>query len=89
MKLGNIGSSLRPNLSLADPKFRSLWNGISGTVMREGLYSTLRVNLYEPLKYVMGGTDPNHTPYWIKVCAGGLAGLLGSAIANPTDMIKT
>ena len=89
MNLGNLGSAVRPSLNLRDPQFRSLWNGVTGTMMREGIYSTLRVNLYEPFKYMLGGTDRHHTPYWIKVCAGGLAGLVGLAMADPTDMIKT
>ena len=31
--------------------------------------------------------DPAHSPLWIKVAAGSLAGTIGSAIANPTDVV--
>lgn len=37
---------------------------------------------------MLGGKDVAHTPYWIKMCSGALAGLFGSFIANPTDLIK-
>jgi len=32
--------------------------------------------------------DPKDTPFWKKLAAGGAAGGLGSAIANPTDLLK-
>lgn len=31
--------------------------------------------------------DPAHSPLWIKVAAGALSGTIGSAIANPTDVV--
>ncbi len=56
--------------------------------MRESIYSTIRISSYEPLKEMLGGKDKAHTPMWLKMCAGALAGLIGSAIANPTDLLK-
>lgn len=34
-----------------------------------------------------GGDDPAHNPLWIKVAAGSMSGVIGSAIANPTDVV--
>ena len=31
--------------------------------------------------------DPAHSPLWVKVAAGSLSGTIGSAIANPTDVV--
>jgi hypothetical protein len=31
--------------------------------------------------------DPAHSPFWVKIAAGSLAGTIGSAIANPTDVV--
>lgn len=56
--------------------------------MRESSYSTLRLGLYEPFKLFFGGVDVNHTDLKIKVLAGSMAGLVGSVLANPTDVIK-
>ena len=61
---------------------------ITPSLMREATYSTLRLGLYEPLKERFGATDPAHTPLWKKLCAGAIAGAIGSAIACPTDVIK-
>ena len=61
---------------------------MAGTWLREGIYSTIRISLYEPIKYLYGGTDKNNTPYYIKMAAGATAGLIGAAIANPSDLIK-
>ena len=63
--------------------------GIEASMLREGSYSTLRLGLYEPIKYELGAVDPKPTPVWKNVLAGALAGLLGSGFANPADMIKT
>lgn len=36
---------------------------------------------------MLGGDDRAHTPLWIKVTAGASAGIIGSAVANPTDVV--
>lgn len=65
-----------------------LYKGIKPALLREGSYSALRMGLYEPIKELLGATDPANTPLWLKICAGGSAGALGGAIANPADLIK-
>jgi len=42
--------------------------------------------LYEPIKTYIGAEDGKQ---WKKFAAGGLSGMIGSAIANPADLIKT
>ena len=37
----------------------------------------------------MGATDPKTTPMWKKFASGALAGLIGSGLANPADLLKT
>jgi len=37
---------------------------------------------------MLGATDPNNSPFYLKVIAGSMSGLIGSALANPTDLIK-
>ena len=44
--------------------------------------------MYEPFKNMLGGTDPKHTPIYIKMLAGSLSGMIGSSLANPTDILK-
>ncbi len=56
--------------------------------MREGVYSSLRLGLYEPFKALLGETDPTNTPVWMKFTAGSLSGFVGSLVGNPTDMLK-
>jgi len=54
--------------------------------MRESTYSTLRLGLYEPIKRIMGVTkESSHA--W-KFLAGGMSGLVGSALSNPADLLK-
>ena len=47
--------------------------------------------MYGPIRNSLGvepGTPKTEIPLWKKVCAGGLAGALASAVANPTDLVK-
>ncbi|KAG0563166.1 hypothetical protein M758_8G008600 [Ceratodon purpureus] len=65
---------------------KGLWRGTGAALLREASYSSIRMGLYEPLKHAWTD-DPAHSPLWIKVAAGSLAGTIGSAIANPTDVV--
>ena len=44
--------------------------------------------MYEPFKRLLGATDPKNTPFYLKFLAGGASGFIGSALANPTDLLK-
>mmetsp|Transcript_102183 Transcript_102183/g.288656 ORF Transcript_102183/g.288656 Transcript_102183/m.288656 type:complete len:301 (-) Transcript_102183:93-995(-) len=65
-----------------------LCRGLGASVLREMSYSGIRLGLYEPVKEVLGATDPAHTPLWLKVLAGGVTGASGSFLANPFDLCK-
>lgn len=68
--------------------FMGLYKGYSASALREAVYSSIRLGLYEPFKVALGGTDPSNTPLWIKFTAGSLSGLVGSIVGNPADMLK-
>ncbi|GAQ87019.1 mitochondrial substrate carrier protein [Klebsormidium nitens] len=65
----------------------ALWKGTSAALLREASYSSIRMGAYEPLKELLGAHDPAHTPLWKKLVASATAGMIGSAIANPTDVV--
>ena len=67
---------------------RGLYKGITASWLRESIYSSLRLGLYEPFKVLLGAPDPKNTPFWKKFLAGGMSGFIGSALANPTDLLK-
>ncbi|XP_077249878.1 mitochondrial uncoupling protein 5-like [Tasmannia lanceolata] len=64
----------------------ALFSGISATVLRQTLYSTTRMGLYEILKKKW--TDPNsgNIPLVRKIAAGLIAGGIGAAVGNPADV---
>lgn len=64
-----------------------LWRGTGAALLREASYSSIRMGAYEPFKMMLGGDDRAHTALWIKVVAGASAGIIGSAVANPTDVV--
>ncbi|KAG9450793.1 hypothetical protein H6P81_010758 [Aristolochia fimbriata] len=64
----------------------ALFSGVSATVLRQTLYSTTRMGLYEILKN--GWTDPETKtiPLTKKIAAGLIAGGVGAAVGNPADV---
>ncbi|KAI6660163.1 Mitochondrial substrate carrier family protein ucpB-like [Oopsacas minuta] len=73
---------------LLDEGPRGWLKGVTPSLMREFSYGGIRLGAYEPIKELFGATDPAHTPLWKKIAAGGTSGMVGSAIANPTDLVK-
>ncbi len=63
--------------------------GLSATIMRELLYSTIRMGAYEPILHSLHNEKENrHPSAVIKFASALLSGAVGSAIANPTDLVK-
>ncbi|KDP29751.1 hypothetical protein JCGZ_18686 [Jatropha curcas] len=64
----------------------ALFSGVSATVLRQTLYSTTRMGLYDILKQKW--TDPNTKtmPLASKIAAGLIAGAIGAAVGNPADV---
>lgn len=74
---------------LVPPADHFACQGMSAAALREMTYSSLRFGLYEPFKRVLGeGEDASKTELWKKFASGALAGVVGSALANPTDVLK-
>uniref|UniRef100_A0A1I8HTP7 TYR_PHOSPHATASE_2 domain-containing protein n=1 Tax=Macrostomum lignano TaxID=282301 RepID=A0A1I8HTP7_9PLAT len=67
---------------------RGLYKGVVPSMMRDGGYGAIRVGLYEPVKRLFGETDPANFSLWKKICSGAVTGVLGSAVATPTDLVK-
>lgn len=64
----------------------ALFQGVSATILRQTLYSTTRMGLYDMLKKKW--TDPNSgsLPLTQKIAAGLIAGAIGAAVGNPADV---
>lgn len=64
----------------------ALFSGVSATVLRQTLYSTTRMGLYDILKNKW--TDPNSGSLSLgrKIAAGLVAGGIGAAVGNPADV---
>ncbi|KAL1569677.1 Mitochondrial uncoupling protein 5 [Salvia divinorum] len=63
-----------------------LFSGVSATVLRQTLYSTTRMGLYEILKNKWTDPDTNSLPLGRKIAAGLIAGGVGAAVGNPADV---
>lgn len=69
----------------------ALFKGLPPALVRQATYGSLRYGLYQPIRNSLGvpaGTPATQIPLWKKVVAGGCAGALASAVANPTDLVK-
>lgn len=63
-----------------------MFSGVSATVLRQTLYSTTRMGLYEIFKQKW--SDPNSGTLSLgrKIAAGLIAGGIGAAVGNPADV---
>ena len=66
----------------------ALFVGLPPALVRQSTYGSLRYGLYGPIKNSMGIVPGEPVPLYKKMAAGGLAGAVASAIANPTDLMK-
>ena len=66
----------------------ALFSGLPPALVRQSTYGSLRYGLYGPIKGSLGIKAGEPVPLYKKIIAGGLAGGLASAVANPTDLMK-
>lgn len=64
----------------------ALFSGVSATVLRQTLYSTTRMGLYDVLKQKWSDPHTNNMPLVRKIAAGLIAGGVGAAVGNPADV---
>ncbi|KAK4356223.1 hypothetical protein RND71_025194 [Anisodus tanguticus] len=64
----------------------ALFSGVSATVLRQTLYSTTRMGLYDMLKQKWTDPDNGNMPLSRKILAGLIAGGIGAAVGNPADV---
>ncbi|KAL5558520.1 hypothetical protein UlMin_034731 [Ulmus minor] len=64
----------------------ALFSGVSATVLRQTLYSTTRMGLYDVLKHKWSDPDSGNMPLTRKIAAGLIAGGIGAAVGNPADV---
>ncbi|CAE6427480.1 unnamed protein product [Rhizoctonia solani] len=70
----------------------SLMNGVSASVLREGIYATIRLGTYEAHKdllYEVSNGVLTREGIPLKALSGLMSGAIGATIANPTDLIKS
>merc|ERR1712086_458651 len=66
----------------------AFYKGIGPAWLREASYTSLRLGLYEPVKLLVGASNPG-AGFLRKFLAGALAGAIGSCAGNPFDVLKT
>ncbi|KAE9614467.1 hypothetical protein Lal_00012235 [Lupinus albus] len=65
----------------------ALFSGVSATVLRQTLYSTTRMGLYDIFKTKWSDTNSGgNLPLTRKIAAGLIAGGIGAAVGNPADL---
>ncbi|KAB1212879.1 Mitochondrial uncoupling protein 4 [Morella rubra] len=63
-----------------------LFSGVSATILRQTLYSTTRMGLYDILKRRWSDSGSGSLPLQRKIAAGLIAGGIGAAVGNPADV---
>ena len=62
--------------------------GLGATLIREALYSSLRMGLYVPVRNFLSPASGGEPSFGVKLLAGSLTGAIGSALAHPADLVK-
>ncbi|XP_075213369.1 uncoupling protein Bmcp mitochondrial isoform X1 [Lycorma delicatula] len=65
--------------------FWALYSGIWPAVLRQATYGTIKFGTYYSLKSLIEGDDEDVR---VNICCAIMAGMVSSAIANPTDVLK-
>ncbi|KAI9106347.1 hypothetical protein K1719_021875 [Acacia pycnantha] len=64
----------------------ALFTGVSATMLRQTLYSTTRMGLYDVIKQKWTDPEKGNLPVGRKIVAGLVAGGVGAAVGNPADV---
>lgn len=83
LRVGVIGVGSR---LIREEGMRALFSGVSATVLRQTLYSTTRMGLYDILKGKWTDPETKTMPLTKKIGAGAIAGAIGAAVGNPADV---
>ncbi|PRP79358.1 mitochondrial substrate carrier family protein ucpB-like, partial [Planoprotostelium fungivorum] len=71
------------------PGVTGLYKGLQPALLRQCVYSGLRIGTYERFRSLLANGQPIETlPLWKKIIAGATTGAFAAAIATPTDLIK-
>lgn len=65
---------------------KALFSGVSATMLRQTLYSTTRMGLYDVMKQKWTDQETGNMPLMTKIGAGLIAGGVGAAVGNPADV---
>lgn len=65
---------------------RGLYDGLTGTLLRQMTYSLMRFAVYEDMK-VRIHTDPGPPPAWKMAAAGSIAGGIAGVLGNPAELM--
>ncbi|BGP53618.1 hypothetical protein JCM8202v2_001185 [Rhodotorula sphaerocarpa] len=68
----------------------SIYKGLSGSMLREAIYSGIRMGGYDLVKATVCRVNPKADPqgFGTKLASGMASGMVGAAIANPCDLLK-
>lgn len=83
---------------ISNEGIKSLFLGLNATLLRECIYSTIRMGAYEPILNCLNYNSKHNNKHnnnkneysspYIKYFASLLSGGIGAAIATPTDLLK-
>jgi hypothetical protein len=67
--------------------FRSFFNGVTATCLREASYSSIRMGTYESFRDLYSSVIPASS-FGNKLLSGMTSGAIGAAVSTPTDLMK-
>jgi len=79
IQLNTSNKSIIPHL-----KIKNIYNGLSPSLKRHMIYTTLRINIYDNVRnYTFSSNEIIN-----KICVGGISGGVAQLVASPFDLLK-
>ncbi|CAG2109939.1 unnamed protein product, partial [Medioppia subpectinata] len=82
---GEVGRAVRH--MVATQGYRSLWTGLSATILRDAPFSSIYWLVYEKMK--AGLNAPVEPPVAVSFVCGATAGTVSGLVTHPFDVVKT
>ncbi|KAG4303837.1 hypothetical protein PORY_002766 [Pneumocystis oryctolagi] len=68
--------------------FRSIYTGLTASILRQATYSTVRFGMYEKMKDIITEKKKEPPSFKTLICIATISGAIGGILSNPADLVN-
>ncbi|KAG5520133.1 hypothetical protein PMAC_001209 [Pneumocystis sp. 'macacae'] len=87
-KKGSIGVITTITNVIRNEGFKSMYSGLTASILRQATYSTIRFGVYERLKDIVTEKKGKPLSFDMLLCIATISGAIGGIFSNPTDIVN-